>query len=163
MDFDFADKSLACDCVNDTVHWLHKYPMEEVLTAPYLFTEWRPDLVDLILRDYLVPQKIRVYVGAKAFEDSAMEVEPWYGTKYRKERIPQEVIDRWNASGLSPELSCPRKNEFIPEDFVIRAHEKTVDEKYPVVIEDTELMRVWFKQDDEFLLPRVSLTFDITR
>lgn len=162
MDFDFKEKSLPRIYVSRTVRALQKYPIEEVLTASSIYTDWRPDLINLIV-DHLVPENIRVYVVGKTFEDIATETEPWYGVKFKKEKIPQDIIDRWNTLGLSSELAYPTKNEFIPEDFVIRANEKSVIEKFPTIIDDSPLMRVWFKQDDEFLVPKVNLTFEFIR
>ena len=34
---------------------------------------------------------------------------------------------------------------------------------FPVIIQDTPLSRVWFKQDDEFLLPKANLSFEFVR
>lgn len=33
----------------------------------------------------------------------------------------------------------------------------------PVIIKDTPITRVWFKQDDKFLLPKANLMFDFVR
>ncbi|XP_015116960.1 insulin-degrading enzyme isoform X2 [Diachasma alloeum] len=159
MDFDFKEKSSPRTYVNQTVQALQKYPMEEVLSAPYLPTEWRPDLITLIT-DHLVPQKIRIHVVGKAFEPIATESELWYGTKFKKEKIPDSVITRWSSPGLHQDLKFPSKNEFIPTAFEIKANENSHIDKFPVIIEDNPFMRVWFKQDDEFLLPKVNLTFD---
>ena len=96
----------------------------------------------------------------------ATESEPWYGTKFKKESISQEIIKKWKNAGLNAEFAYPMVNEFIPEDFVIRTNEASSEkpiEKLPVIIEDSPLMRVWFKQDDEFLLPKVNVTFAFDR
>jgi len=34
---------------------------------------------------------------------------------------------------------------------------------YPITVQDTPLCRVWFKQDDEFLLPKANLNFEFVR
>lgn len=35
--------------------------------------------------------------------------------------------------------------------------------EFPRIIQDTSLTRVWFKQDDKFLLPKADLKFDFVR
>ncbi|XP_011312074.1 insulin-degrading enzyme, partial [Fopius arisanus] len=159
MDFDFREKSPPRSYVNLTVQALQKYPMEELLTAPCLPSEWRPDLIKLIT-DHLIPQNIRIHVVGKAFEPIATESEFWYGTKFKKEKIPDSVITRWSDDSRHEELKFPTKNEFIPTSFEIKTIDRSSIEKFPVIIEDNPFMRVWFKQDDEFLLPKVNLTFD---
>lgn len=123
MSFKFKDKSSPQACVKDTVTSLQQYPIEEVLTASCLYSEWRPDLIN-ILKDYLVPDKIRVHVVGKAFESQADSVEQWYGTKFRKEKIPIEQIEKWKCAGINEALHLPKKNEFIPTIFDIKPREK---------------------------------------
>lgn len=36
-------------------------------------------------------------------------------------------------------------------------------EKFPTIIEDTPLIRLWFKKDDEFLVPKARMIFDFVR
>ncbi|XP_031777802.1 insulin-degrading enzyme isoform X2 [Nasonia vitripennis] len=157
MNFRFKEKASPRSYVNVTVQSLQDYPIEEVLSASRLFTQWRPDLINE-LNNYLVPEKIRVQVVAKAYEANADSVEPWYGTKYKKEKIPEDLIQRWNNAGTDEAFQLPEKNEFIPTKFDIKSIEKA--EKFPTIIEDNPFIRTWFKQDDEFLLPKATMTFD---
>lgn len=99
--------------VTSKVQALQEYPMNEVLYADRLFTQWRSDLINWIM-EYLTPQNIRIHVVAKAYENLANEIEYWYGTKYKKEKIPAEIIDTWENAGYNSELKLPAKNEFLP-------------------------------------------------
>ena len=56
----------------------------------------------------------------------------------------------------------PDKNEFIPDSFDLYPLDKDAAE-YPTIIKDTAITRVWFKQDDKFLLPKANLMFDFVR
>ncbi|CAD6233778.1 GSCOCG00007274001-RA-CDS [Cotesia congregata] len=160
VDFNFKEKLLPRTTVNVTVRALQKYPFEEVLTGPYLPTEWRPDLINTVV-DCLVPEKIRIHVVGKVYQNIADQLEFWYGTKYAIQVIPKEIIESWRNSGLSDELKIPNANEFIPESFEIKCNSNREEiNKFPKIILDTRLMRVWFKQDDEFKIPKVNLTFD---
>lgn len=123
MNFRFKEKTSPRNYVKMTVLSLQEYPIEEVLSAPRLLTEWKPDLIS-DLEQYLVPNKIRVHVVSKSCEACADSVEPWYGTKYKKEKIPDEIITRWKNAGYNDALKLPEKNEFIPKKFDIKPIEK---------------------------------------
>lgn len=69
--------------------------MEEVLTAPYLSDEWKPDLITKLL-DELVPSKCRVIVIGQSYEDQAVLAEPYYQTKYATLKIESETIKVMN-------------------------------------------------------------------
>lgn len=92
MQFRFKDKETALLLASSVVHSMQLYPMEEVLTAPYLISEWRPDVIQNLLDDCLVPEKCRVVVVGKKLEPICDESESWYGTKYRSEKLSNEVI-----------------------------------------------------------------------
>ncbi|PSN57801.1 Insulin-degrading enzyme [Blattella germanica] len=131
------------------------YPLEEVLSGCFLLSDWRPDLIEMVL-GYLTPENIRVAVVGQKFEPETTEIEKWYGTKYKLEKIPDT---EWRSSDLCDDLKLPPKNEFIPTDFDLMAQEENAP-TYPMIIQDTPLSRVWFKQDDEFLLPKANLSFE---
>lgn len=125
MNFRFKEKSLPRNYVNSVVQALHDFPMNEVLCAEHIFTEWRPDLIDQLM-EHLTPQNIRIHVVAKAYEGIANETEKWYGTKHKKEAIPVEIINRWNNANENSDLRLPVKNEFIATKFDIKSQEANV-------------------------------------
>ncbi|XP_017891518.1 insulin-degrading enzyme isoform X2 [Ceratina calcarata] len=159
MNFRFKEKSHPCDYVSGIAQILYDYPIEDILVVGYLFPSWRPDLIDWIM-DYLKPENVRIHVIGKMFKSIADETERLYGIKYKKEKIPQATTDTWMKAGLDPALRLPPKNIFIPEKFDIKPAEESGVSKFPTIIEDTSLIRLWFKQDDEFLMPRANLFVD---
>ncbi|XP_060526171.1 insulin-degrading enzyme [Cylas formicarius] len=158
MTFRFKDKESPRNYISNVVNNLQLYPLEDVLCAQYMLNEWKPELIEKALKDF-VPEKVRLAVVAKAFENICDETEPWYGTKFSKQNIPLETLKVWKEAGLCDELKLPEKNEFIPTDFSLFPLDNSVTE-YPVIIQDTALTRVWFKQDDKFLLPKANVMFD---
>ncbi|XP_043685976.1 insulin-degrading enzyme isoform X1 [Vespula pensylvanica] len=158
MNFRFKEKISPQAYVSSVVQALQEYPMEEVLTAERLFPEWKPELINLVM-EYLVPKNIRVQIVGKLFENIADETEKWYGTKFKKDKIQPEIIDKWATSNFNSDLHLPLKNEFIPTKFDMKQLQPDLD-KFPVIIKDTPLLRVWFKQDDEFLIPKANLIFN---
>ncbi|XP_012541828.2 insulin-degrading enzyme isoform X2 [Monomorium pharaonis] len=157
MNFRFKEKSIPRNYVSSMVQALQEYPMKEVLCAERVFTEWRPDLIKKIM-EYLTPQNVRIHVAAKVYENIANETEKWYGTKYKREKISKETMDKWNNAGYNEDLKLPPKNEFIPTTFDIKP--QTNVEKFPIIVTDTSFVRLWYKKDDEFLVPKARMIFD---
>ncbi|XP_049939528.1 insulin-degrading enzyme [Schistocerca serialis cubense] len=158
MHFRFKDKEMPQNHASTTAQNLNEYPLEEVLSGHYLITEWKPELIKMVM-DYLTPQNIRIAVVGRKFEELVDQTEKWYGTKYKLEEIPQETLKRWEETNLCEDLKLPPKNEFIPTDFDLLPREDNAPE-HPTIIQNTPLTRVWFKQDDEFLLPKANLSFE---
>uniref|UniRef100_A0A0K2SYP7 Metalloproteaselike [Tribolium castaneum] n=1 Tax=Lepeophtheirus salmonis TaxID=72036 RepID=A0A0K2SYP7_LEPSM len=157
--FKYLDKSKPYNFVTSLSTCLQKYPMNEALCGPYLIDDWDPELVNMVL-DYLCPQKVRIFVVGKMFENKATETEKWYGTKYYQEKINSNLIKEWSESKMiCPNLKLPETNSFISKNFDLVKREPGQG-KFPSIIKDTPLMRLWFKQDDEFLLPKANLKFE---
>lgn len=60
-------------------------------------------------------------------------------------------------------MKLPEPNLYIPTDFSLLDIEDGNSEKlHPSIILDTPLMRVWYKQDTEFLKPKSFIAFDFS-
>lgn len=125
MNFRFKEKQRPRLYVSSRASKLCDYPMNEVLCADQLYPQWKPELIDTIVK-CLTPQNIRVHLAAKAYESVANETERWYDTKYKKERIPAEIIDMWENAGYNSEFHLPAKNEFIPSRLNIKPRDDNV-------------------------------------
>ena len=130
-----------------------------MLKGPYLLTEWKPSLVNDIL-SLLTPSNVRVLSIAQKYDTIATESEPWYGTKHKTEQINNDLLTAWETTVPYEKLHLPEKNPFIPTDFEL-CERDTSGDQVPSVIKDTSLARVWFKQDNEYLLPKASINFEI--
>lgn len=89
--FRFKDKERPRGYTSKIAGKLHYYPLNGVLTAEYLLEEFRPDLIDMVL-DKLRPENVRVAIVSKSFEGKTDRTEQWYGTQYKQEAIPEDVI-----------------------------------------------------------------------
>ncbi|XP_051778792.1 insulin-degrading enzyme isoform X2 [Erpetoichthys calabaricus] len=156
--FRFKDKERPRGYTSKIAGLLHYYPLDEVLAAEYLLEEFRPDLIEMVL-DKLRPENVRVAVVSKSFEGQTDKTEHWYGTQYKQEAIPEDVIMNWQNADLNGKFKLPMKNEFIPTNFEICSLEKDTA-AYPALIKDTAMSKVWFKQDDKFFLPKACLNFE---
>ncbi|XP_041476883.1 insulin-degrading enzyme-like isoform X1 [Lytechinus variegatus] len=160
MRFRFKDKERPSGYVTKVAHLLHDYPMDEVLSASYLMPEFKPDVITEIL-ERLTPENIRVAVVSKSFEGKTDKVEKWYGTEYSIRNIEPSLIKRWDEAGLNEKFSLPPRNEFIPTNFELAPREKE-GMSTPTMVRETPLSKLWFKQDDTFLLPKACMLLEIS-
>lgn len=158
MHFQFKDKESPRNYVTSIVSFLHRYPLNQTLSGAYLSPKWDPDQIEHIL-GHLCPSKVRIIVVGKKFENVASETEKWYEIKYKLEKIPTEQIKAWESVDLCDELQLPEKNDLIATDFDVLPSSDSVSQ-FPQVVRKEDLMRVWHKQDDEFLLPKAIVTFE---
>ncbi|XP_054654801.1 insulin-degrading enzyme isoform X2 [Dunckerocampus dactyliophorus] len=156
--FRFKDKERPRGYTSKVAGLLHYYPLEEVLAAEYLLEDFRPDLIEMVLNK-LRPEHVRVVLVSKSFEGQTDKTEEWYGTQYKQEVISEETIKKWAGADLNGKFKLPMKNEFIPTNFEIYPLEKD-SPSVPVLIKDTAMSKVWFKQDDKFFLPKACLNFE---
>ncbi|XP_042192680.1 insulin-degrading enzyme isoform X1 [Callorhinchus milii] len=159
MAFRFKDKERPRGYTSKLAGSLHYYPIEEVLAADFLLEEFQPELIEMVL-DKLIPENVRVAVVSKTFEGKTDKTEKWYGTEYKQESIPEDVIEKWKNANLNGKFKLPDKNEFIPTNFEIIPLEKDAT-SFPSLIKDTAMSKVWFKQDDKFFLPKACLNFEV--
>uniref|UniRef100_T1ISN5 Insulin-degrading enzyme n=1 Tax=Strigamia maritima TaxID=126957 RepID=T1ISN5_STRMM len=158
MTFRFKDKERPQTYTCALAGLLHMYPVQEVLCGPYLMTEYKEDLIMHIL-NMLVPEKIRVSVIGKKFEESAEKEETWYKTKHDIKDISEDVLDKWCNAGFNSNLTLPSPNEFIPTNFELIKFDEEVS-ALPTLLKNSALTRLWFKQDNEFLLPKAVINFE---
>ncbi|XP_077297862.1 insulin-degrading enzyme-like [Arctopsyche grandis] len=155
--FRFQDKEEPRDFVKNYVNNIQDYPMEEILSAHFHLTEWKPQLIQEFL-SMLTPQRMRMRIIGKVFESICDQTEKWYGTKYHLEKISKEKLDRLNECGLNEGLHLPAVNSFLPDSLDLIESDPE-SEEYPMIVYDTPLMRVWYKQDDEYFLPKMNTFF----
>ncbi|KAK9508348.1 hypothetical protein O3M35_005934 [Rhynocoris fuscipes] len=158
MHFRFRDKQSPGSYASTLSVKLLDYPMEDVLCGGLKLTEWKPELIEEIL-DNLNPCNSRVSIVGKKFEPLATDREEWYGTQFKTEKIPSALLERWQDGSLNPELHLPPKNEFIPHNFDLTPRDENPPPN-PVIIQETPVCRVWYKQDNEYLLPKANMRFE---
>lgn len=68
------------------------YPLADVLSANYLLTEWKPELIEEVL-EKLNPFNSRIIIVGQKTKDKCTLEEQWYKTNYHYEKIEQAAID----------------------------------------------------------------------
>ena len=96
---------------------------------------------------------------------AAVQCEPWFGSQYIEDDIPSSLIESWrNPVRLDADLHLPRKNEFIPGDFTLRNANspRCSSEDNPRCIVDEPFIKLWYKMDMTFNVPRANTYFLIS-
>ncbi|XGW06643.1 hypothetical protein V3C99_016738 [Haemonchus contortus] len=156
LNFRFKDKenplSLAKKLASEMPYGLWK----DTLSWRYFRTGFNPDRIMEVL-DMLTPQNMFYMVTSKIFSGQEGNIEePVYGTEMRISDINEDTMNRFQAAieTVHPALHIPEENEYIPTKFDLKPRE-SVKSEHPRVIYDDVWCRIWFKQDDEYKLPKM--------
>ncbi|CAF0765571.1 unnamed protein product [Adineta steineri] len=162
MYFQFREKEPANDFVSNLAGRMRNYPLTECLSGDYEMREFRPDLIIEELNEYLIPSKMRVFLQSKKFTSIATEKEKWFGTQYKQEYLPEELIKRCETCELIPELHLPIPNKFIPTDFHLFSKEQhSARPQLPIKIKENEFCRLFYGEDTFYRLPKAYLYFEL--
>ncbi|CAF1256026.1 unnamed protein product, partial [Didymodactylos carnosus] len=168
MHFQFREKERPEEFVSNLANRMRDYPLTECLSGEYEMREFRPDLINDLLNTYLLPSKMRIFLVGKNFSSVATEKEKWFGTSYKEEYLPEDLIKRCENCQLDDELLVPPPNDFIPTDFQLHYESDDVDQKQkrstpllPKKIKENEYYRLWFTPDNFYKLPKAFLYFEL--
>lgn len=171
IDFKFRQKSPASKFTSRQAATMQKhYPREWLLSGLSLLREFNEDLIRKAM-DYIRPDNFRMIVVARDCPSGEFDkVEKWYGTEYRVEKMSdtfmktlQSTVGKGKDAGeLKDVLHLPHKNEFIPANFDVQK-EGTKVLKVPSLIKNTDLIRLWYKKDDTFWVPKANVFMTIRR
>ncbi|KAL3653227.1 hypothetical protein CASFOL_002908 [Castilleja foliolosa] len=166
MEFKFAEDQPQDDYAADLAANLLVYPPEHVIYGDYAFEVWDEEMIKYLL-DLLRPGNMRVDIITKPLKKSHdIQHEPWFGSQYVEEDIPCHLMDQWeDPPEIDSSLHLPSANDFIPRDFSIRSDSASCqaeDASYPRCILDEPYMKLWYKLDKTFKLPRANTYFRMT-
>ncbi|KAF2403106.1 a-pheromone processing metallopeptidase Ste23 [Trichodelitschia bisporula] len=163
VNFRFKQKSPASKTTSRLSAVMQRpYPRDRLLSGPSLVRKFEPEAIKKGL-EYLSPDNFRIIITSQDFPGDWDQKEKWYGTEYRYERIPDEFLQRIvkaaNAGSKErvPELHLPHSNEFIPTRLEVEKREVEKPLKAPKLLRNDDLVRVWFKKDDQFWVPKANL------
>lgn len=157
INFKFKQKREAASTVSKMSSTLYKFSSEGHIPPKYLLSssigrEYSEDLINDFGK-YLNPHNYRLTFTSQTLEGLS-ETEKWYGTNYSYENIPASLTQKILELSLNENFHLPIPNEYIPEDFTV--HKKKLENPltHPYLIEDSNKTHVWYKQDDQFLVPK---------
>ncbi|CAG7838561.1 unnamed protein product [Allacma fusca] len=151
-EFRFQEDQCADYLVVDLVDQMTRCPVSDVWASRYLLSDYQPSMISEVV-NLLNPNNVRVIVNTQDNKDKVDKTEEFFGTKYRYYKISSDVIDKWKTCGLHEDLHIPKPNMFVPTEFDLKPRDKETGIIPRIILED-ELSRVWYLQDNEYLLPR---------
>ncbi|XP_058075334.1 nardilysin-like isoform X3 [Magnolia sinica] len=167
MEFRFAEEQPQDDYAAELAENLLLYSEEHIIYGEYAFEVWDDRLIEHVL-SFFTPENMRIDIVSKSFDKQLKDVqyEPWFGSCYIEEDISPSLLELWmNPPQIDASLHLPPKNEFIPCDFSIRnakSSKNPTSLDLPQCIDDQPLVKLWYKLDWTFNVPRANTYFLIT-
>ena len=160
VDFRFREKSPASSFTSRISSVMQKpLPREWLLSGSSLLRKFDSAAITKAL-SYLRTDNYRLTIVSQQFPGTWDKKEKWYGTEYRLQRIDADFVTAVKKAGESttkdriPDLFLPHKNEFIPTKLTVEKKDVTEPLKAPKLIRNDESVRIWWKKDDQFWVPK---------
>ncbi|KAG6018861.1 hypothetical protein E4U41_003534 [Claviceps citrina] len=163
VDFKFRQKTLASRFTSQTSSVMQKpIPREWLLSGSRRLRTFDAPAIARAL-DKLRPDNLLMTVVSRSFPGNWDKKEKWYGTEYRHEKIPEELMAELRAASQMPkaerlqELHLPHKNNFIPDKLEVEKKEVAQPALSPRVLRNDHAARTWWKKDDTFWVPKANV------
>jgi insulysin len=166
VNFRFKQKSDASTTVSKLSNSLYKFTEDGDIPPQFVLSSSIPQTYDeLAILDYgkfLSPDNFTVTLVSQSL-NGLDKKEKWYGTEYSYDTIPADLMTDIKNAQMISQLHFPNPNLFIPRDFNVLQTKSKSPLTHPYLIEDTNRMQVWFKQDDQFEVPKgvIELVFHL--
>ncbi|KAL8900428.1 MAG: hypothetical protein Q9207_005700 [Kuettlingeria erythrocarpa] len=160
VDFRFREKTPATSFTSRLSSIMQQpLPRDRLLSGSSVIRKFDSEAITRAMA-YIRSDNYRLTVVSQTFPGDWDQKEKWYGTEYRVEPIPSDFqADVRQASNSTPQsrisdLHLPHKNEFIPTKLSVDKREGVEPLKSPKLIRNDEAVRVWWKKDDRFWVPK---------
>lgn len=163
VDFRFKQKSPASDFTSRLSSTMQKpLPREWLLSGQTIIRKFDAQAISHAM-SYLRPDQFKLTIVSQEFPGDWDQKEKWYGTEYRTEKLPADFAAAiLKAAESTPhdrpaDLHLPHRNEFIPTRLAVEKKEVTDPSKTPKLIRHEEGVRIWWKKDDRFWVPKANV------
>lgn len=161
VEFRFRQKSPASRFASSTSSMMQKPLPREWLLSAHKFRKFDAKAIVNAMQ-FLREDNFRLMIVSQDYPVTYDQKEQWYGTDYKVEKIPEDVISEIRKTLSSPservkELYLPHKNEFIPTRLNVEKVEVNEPAKAPKLLRDDERVRLWWKKDDTFWVPKANV------
>ncbi|OJJ43998.1 hypothetical protein ASPZODRAFT_18773 [Penicilliopsis zonata CBS 506.65] len=159
VDFRFKQKSPASRFTSRLSSVMQKPMPREWLLSGSLLRKFDPESIKKAM-SYLRADNFRFVIVSQDYPGDWDLKEKWYGTEYKIEKVPEaflaelrQALNSTTETRLS-ELHMPHKNEFVPTRLSVEKKEVSEPAKTPKLLRHDERVRLWFKKDDRFWVPK---------
>ncbi|WP_371377035.1 insulinase family protein [Thalassotalea aquiviva] len=147
--FHYQESLKPIDSVNQLSVNMQHYPPEDYIYGDYKMQAFNPDLLRHYLH-YLNPDNMRI-ICINQWQDTD-RTSYWYKVPYKISDIATDKLTRWRQPAKFNELKLPEKNPYIVENPTVVSPEHATDKPY--LIKEASGLKVWFKQDNSFFVPK---------
>lgn len=144
-------------------HMQKPTPRDQLLSAQALIRQFNPEAIKKGM-EYLNEDNFRIRVVSQEFPGEWDKKEKWYGTEYRYEKIPQDFLNEIRKAAHATtaerpaELHWPGVNEFVPQRLDVEKKDVNEPAIAPKLIRNDANIRTWWKKDDQFWVPKGSVS-----
>ncbi|KAF2845137.1 a-pheromone processing metallopeptidase-like protein Ste23 [Plenodomus tracheiphilus IPT5] len=159
--FRFKQKSPPSSTASALAGTMQKpYARNQLLSGPSVIRKFDATRISEAM-SYLRPDNFNMRIISQDFPGGWDQKEKWYGTEYKQERIPHDFLAElqkaFESKDRPSELHFPHKNEFIPNRLDVEKKEVEQPAKEPKLIRNDENVRIWWKKDDQFWVPKANV------
>ena len=140
---------------------MHYYPQQDFLRGSSMMTVYDEALLQRFLT-YLTPENS--FVTLNAPEVKVDKQTHFYAARYSLATPSSEQLERWSDGSVNAAITLPQENKFIAADLSVKALDTSIaaTENSPPELLSTERgLRLWYKQDQRFDLPKGSVLFSL--
>ncbi|MCB1112628.1 MAG: insulinase family protein [Chlamydiia bacterium] len=148
---------LIVDAQNLIEEDMSTFPQQSAVTERY-----DPEAIQKLLA-VMTPKNTYYYIKAPkdALPIPLDKTEKWLGVSYASAAIPEETLQKWSSIGENPAITLPARNPYIPDDLSIKAQQSDTAFPAPSLILNNDHGAVYFAEDKEFHVPKISWTFTV--
>ena len=150
LNFRFKEKASPINYVSSLASGMHYYAPEDILRGPYVMSDYEEDVLVQLL-DGMVSSNALVMLSDKNIESDT--VSDYYQVPYSSQSLAPEQVAAWHSDQNATALHLPPANRYIAEDVTL-VDEPRDQPLNPFIALQAERQTVWFRQDDEFRVPK---------
>ncbi|OQR74835.1 nardilysin-like [Tropilaelaps mercedesae] len=164
LDFRYQGEEDPADYVCRISKSMQRFREDHYICGDDLYFEYDPDNIQEIM-NLLTPESCNTIFLNHNFQKEAsrfVTIEPCMGAAYKVERYPDSWVELWaDDPAFQKQLSIPEPNHFRPTDLSIKQETSYGTEPYPVVILDRPRVRLWYRKDQTFFVPRAFINLHL--
>jgi insulysin len=141
--------------------------LEDIVTYPMetnILQQYDPEAIQEFLQYMTMDRAIISVVAKEALTGIPLQKkDEWTDTGYSVISVTEDALRCWRGVSVHENISIPAANPFIPEDFDLVHNDVVRENKVipPELLVDDEWGKVYFEEDQRYLVPRVVLDFNL--
>merc|ERR1719430_2447520 len=158
LGFTFAEERQPSDNVERLCESMPFYPPELYLKGEDLLFDFDPQAIKQCL-EKMDRQSVNIFLRSKELPSASLDqTEPWFGTKFSCEEIPNQWREEWVEVGA--EFHMPHENSFIATDLSLRPSDSEAGEgKLPSLLVKNGCGELYYRKDATFMQPRAYIYY----